>query len=156
MHAPGGRAGVCRCDQAVDCLCLPACLPACLLASTHTLTRLTKPPPFHSIPCHAPTSFPDASACFHAPALNAFMGKDAKTWAHVRRILQQLLSADSHSPLRDDPALRARALVPMAKARMHLPARIGDYTDFYSSREHATNVGVMFRSVGRSVASRLD
>lgn len=28
---------------------------------------------------------------------------------------------------------------------MHLPAKIGDYTDFYSSREHATNVGIMFR-----------
>lgn len=45
------------------------------------------------------------------------------------------------------PFLQARALVPMAQVRMHLPARIGDYTDFYSSREHATNVGVMFRCV---------
>lgn len=30
---------------------------------------------------------------------------------------------------------------------MHLPAHIGDYTDFYSSREHATNVGIMFRGI---------
>jgi fumarylacetoacetase len=36
----------------------------------------------------------------------------------------------------------------MACAHMHLPAKIGDYTDFYSSREHATNVGIMFRLVG--------
>ncbi|KFQ85370.1 Fumarylacetoacetase, partial [Phoenicopterus ruber ruber] len=38
-----------------------------------------------------------------------------------------------------------RAFVPQASATMHLPARIGDYTDFYSSRQHATNVGIMFR-----------
>jgi fumarylacetoacetase len=47
--------------------------------------------------------------------------------------------------LRDDAALRGEALVPMAAVVMHLPAEIGDYTDFYSSREHATNVGTMFR-----------
>lgn len=39
-----------------------------------------------------------------------------------------------------------RALVPQKSATMHLPARIGDYTDFYSSIHHATNVGAMFRS----------
>src|SRR5439155_11317438 len=45
----------------------------------------------------------------------------------------------------DNHALRARALVPMAEAETLLPVDIGDYTDFYSSREHATNVGVMLR-----------
>lgn len=38
-----------------------------------------------------------------------------------------------------------RALVPQSSAAMHLPATIGDYTDFYSSIHHATNVGIMFR-----------
>ena len=47
--------------------------------------------------------------------------------------------------LRDDQDLRARALVPMAEATLHLPVEIGGYTDFYSSKEHATNVGMMFR-----------
>ncbi len=76
------------------------------------------------------------------------MAQTKQTWAYVRRTLQHLLSAHPEpNPLRDDAALRARALVPMAQVRMHLPAQIGDYTDFYSSREHATNVGVMFRSV---------
>lgn len=83
------------------------------------------------------------------------MAKDRLTWSHVRRTLQALLAAQSgegnNPALRDDPGLRARALVPMAQVRMHLPARIGDYTDFYSSREHATNVGVMFRCVGVNV-----
>ena len=47
--------------------------------------------------------------------------------------------------LRDDTGLRAEALVPQARVTMHLPANIGDYTDFYSSLDHATNVGTMFR-----------
>ena len=47
--------------------------------------------------------------------------------------------------LRDDAALRGRALVPLAEARLQLPVAIGGYSDFYSSKEHATNVGSMFR-----------
>lgn len=76
------------------------------------------------------------------------MAKDRATWSYVRRTLQELLAKDGpNAALRDDVGLRARALLPMSEVRMHLPARIGDYTDFYSSREHATNVGVMFRYV---------
>jgi len=41
--------------------------------------------------------------------------------------------------------LREKVLLPLSQVQVHLPARIGDYTDFYSSREHATNVGIMFR-----------
>lgn len=41
--------------------------------------------------------------------------------------------------------LNFRAFVAQSEAEMHLPAKIGDYTDFYSSIYHATNVGVMFR-----------
>ncbi|MEZ5840440.1 MAG: fumarylacetoacetase [Hyphomicrobiales bacterium] len=47
--------------------------------------------------------------------------------------------------LRDDAALRARVLVRQADARMHRPVEVMGFTDFYSSREHATNVGMMFR-----------
>ena len=47
--------------------------------------------------------------------------------------------------LRDNDELRKRALVPMADVKMHLPIAVSGYTDFYSSKEHATNVGVMFR-----------
>lgn len=56
----------------------------------------------------------------------------------------QLLSSDE-ATLRDNEELRQKALVPQSEVTMLLPARIGDYTDFYSSREHATNVGTMFR-----------
>jgi 2-keto-4-pentenoate hydratase/2-oxohepta-3-ene-1,7-dioic acid hydratase in catechol pathway len=47
--------------------------------------------------------------------------------------------------LRDNEELRKRALMPMADVKLHLPFTISGYTDFYSSKEHATNVGVMFR-----------
>ena len=82
---------------------------------------------------------------FSEPALNAFMALGADAWAAVRERLQDLLSADGDPALRDDEALREAAIVPLSEATMHLPARVGDYTDFYSSRQHATNVGTMFR-----------
>ncbi|KAF7648435.1 hypothetical protein LDENG_00156980 [Lucifuga dentata] len=81
---------------------------------------------------------------FDQPVLNAFMALGYEAWKETRTTLQILLSA-SESTLRDDFSLRSRAFVPQAEAVMHLPADIGDYTDFYSSWDHATNVGIMFR-----------
>ncbi|XP_022410284.1 fumarylacetoacetase isoform X3 [Delphinapterus leucas] len=81
---------------------------------------------------------------FDQPALNSFMGLGQAAWKEARGLLQNLLSA-SQARLRDDTELRKRAFTSQASATMHLPATIGDYTDFYSSRHHATNVGVMFR-----------
>uniref|UniRef100_A0A8B9KJS8 Fumarylacetoacetase n=1 Tax=Astyanax mexicanus TaxID=7994 RepID=A0A8B9KJS8_ASTMX len=81
---------------------------------------------------------------FDQPTLNAFMGLGYDAWKEARRYLQKLLAANE-STLRDDVTLRTRAFVDQRSAAMHLPAEIGDYTDFYSSRDHATNVGIMFR-----------
>ena len=81
---------------------------------------------------------------FRAPVLNPFMALDAGRRRAVRLLLHGLLRADEPT-LRDDEVLRGRALRPASAVTMHLPVDIGDYTDFYSSREHATNVGVMFR-----------
>ncbi|XP_038623381.1 fumarylacetoacetase [Tachyglossus aculeatus] len=81
---------------------------------------------------------------FEQPTLNSFMGLGTAAWQEARRILQSLLSA-GNATLRDNEDLRRRAFVPQASATMHLPATIGDYTDFYSSKQHATNVGLMFR-----------
>lgn len=81
---------------------------------------------------------------FDQPTLNKFMAQGKGVWTAVRERLQALLAADN-SELRDDAALRGQVLVPQAAVTLHLPAEIGDYTDFYSSREHATNVGAMFR-----------
>jgi len=81
---------------------------------------------------------------FACPMLNAFIALGRDAWRSVRIQLSTLLDAACPS-LRDDAALRARVLVPMRDATMHLPVDIPGYTDFYSSKEHATNVGSMFR-----------
>jgi fumarylacetoacetase len=80
--------------------------------------------------------------CRHG--LNNFMLLGPGAWHHVRSILSRLLRADEPT-LRDDSKLRDQALVPLVEVEMLVPACIGDYTDFYSSREHATNVGTMLR-----------
>jgi fumarylacetoacetase len=81
---------------------------------------------------------------FAAPTLNPFMALGPKVWSATRARISELLRHD-HPELRDNEHLRQRALVPIAQARPHLPIAVAGYTDFYSSREHATNVGVMFR-----------
>ena len=76
--------------------------------------------------------------------LNALMALGRPAWTELRSKLTRLLRHDEPT-LRDDAALRNAALVPAGSVEMQLPTVIGDYTDFYSSREHATNVGVMLR-----------
>jgi len=81
---------------------------------------------------------------FSAPTLNPFMALGPKLWTRTRARISELLRHDNPE-LRDNPTLRERALVPMAQAKLHLPIAVAGYTDFYSSKEHATNVGIMFR-----------
>ncbi|HEX7937176.1 MAG TPA: fumarylacetoacetase [Paraburkholderia sp.] len=81
---------------------------------------------------------------FARDALNDFIALGRDAWRDVRVQLSHLLARDTAS-LHDDAALRAKALVRRADARLHLPVQIPGYTDFYSSKEHATNVGSMFR-----------
>ncbi|KAG8235830.1 hypothetical protein J437_LFUL016091 [Ladona fulva] len=81
---------------------------------------------------------------FNEPTLNAFMSLGRPFWLEARATLQRILAADCPI-LRDDANLRAISLIPQSEVKMHLPAEIGDYTDFYSSIYHATNVGIMFR-----------
>ena len=87
----------------------------------------------------------DGASVFDQPALNAFMALGKPAWDRVRSRLQDLLSIDGDAALRDNAVLLESACVGVAEVTMHLPAEIGDYTDFYSSRQHATNVGTMFR-----------
>ena len=81
---------------------------------------------------------------FSTPSLNTFMALGPKMWSRTRARISELLRYDNPE-LRDNDHLRKRALVPMAETRLHLPIAVAGYTDFYSSKEHATNVGVMFR-----------
>ncbi|HWY85903.1 MAG TPA: fumarylacetoacetase, partial [Gemmataceae bacterium] len=80
----------------------------------------------------------------HQETLNEFMGRGPAAWREVRGLVSNLLRHDVGT-LRDHGVWREQALVPQADVRMHLPVRIENYTDFYSSREHATNVGTMLR-----------
>jgi fumarylacetoacetase len=81
---------------------------------------------------------------FAVPSLNAFMAQGPKVWARTRARISELLRHD-HDELRDNAELRKLALVPMREVKLHLPITVSGFTDFYSSKEHATNVGVMFR-----------
>lgn len=87
---------------------------------------------------------------FAQPSLNRFMGMGRGVWQRSRRSLQRYLSADNHSLAQDAPA-RAALFYPQDAVTLHLPIEIGDYTDFYSSREHATNVGAMFRDPDKAL-----
>jgi fumarylacetoacetase len=83
-------------------------------------------------------------AVFGQSSLNDFMSLGHVAWHEARTAISRLLHHDE-SGLRDNADLRERALVPLAEVELLLPVEIGDYTDFYSSRDHATNVGVMMR-----------
>jgi len=84
------------------------------------------------------------SQVFSRPTLNAFLALGRLAWSEARSTISRLLRADEPT-LRDNAKLRERVLIPTAEVAMLLPADIGDYTDFYSSREHASNVGTMLR-----------
>lgn len=93
----------------------------------------------------------DATATFRRPTLNAFMELPRLAWLATRARLTELLGAGGDAALQEDAALRTAAIVPFSEVTMHLPAQIPNYTDFYSSREHATNVGIMFRGSGNAL-----
>jgi len=85
---------------------------------------------------------------FAANSLNAIMGHGKEGIRALRHALSALFSiggSHSRTGLKDHPEHHRRILVPISEVTMLLPVEIGDYTDFYSSKEHATNVGTMFR-----------
>lgn len=92
----------------------------------------------------------DEERVFSQPTLNAFMAQGRAVWRETRSTLQVLLDAEVPT-LRDDEALCEAALIPMDAVTLYLPVDIGDYTDFYSSLEHATNVGTMLRGKDKAL-----
>jgi len=76
--------------------------------------------------------------------LNALMGAGKQGMRDLRNRLSSLLQL-GNAELQGNADLLTVAMIPVADANMHMPVHVGDYTDFYSSREHATNVGTMFR-----------
>ena len=81
---------------------------------------------------------------FMQDTLNDFISDGKKTWRLVRNRLAELFDAENPK-LRDNAEHKEIILFNVSEIEMLLPVQIGDYTDFYSSKEHATNVGKMFR-----------
>lgn len=74
---------------------------------------------------------------FQTKTLNNFIALGRPVWRALREKLQTLIQHENNE--------LKKCLVNQSDATMHMPVHIGDYTDFYSSEEHATNVGIMFR-----------
>ncbi|MBC62508.1 MAG: fumarylacetoacetase [Zetaproteobacteria bacterium] len=81
---------------------------------------------------------------FHHSSLNEFINLGKVEWDKTRQKLRELLSFDCPI-IRDKPVLKEQCLHKRSEVEMLLPIQVGDYTDFYSSIEHASNVGSMFR-----------
>ncbi len=91
----------------------------------------------------------EGTEVFHEPTLNAFMSMGRKAWKEARLVISRLLRQEAFGgDLGDNNDLKNMALISMNEVEMQLPVDIGDYTDFYSSKEHATNVGKMLRPDG--------
>jgi fumarylacetoacetase len=81
---------------------------------------------------------------FAQPYLNDLMAFGRLKTRELRNRIAELLS-DENEEFKEEEDLLEDLLVPMSEAQMLMPVKVGDYTDFYSSKEHATNVGTMFR-----------
>jgi fumarylacetoacetase len=93
----------------------------------------------------APANEADVRALFGRPNLNAFLAAGRPTWRAVRAALQAVFDIGAPAETRERVA---HALVAQHDATLHCPVAPGDYVDFYSSLEHATNVGRIFRPSG--------
>ena len=81
---------------------------------------------------------------FLQDTLNDFISDGKKTWRAVRNRISEIFDIDNPN-LQNNEDHKKVILFSMDEIEMQLPVQIGDYTDFYSSKEHATNVGTMFR-----------
>ncbi|MGS2739156.1 fumarylacetoacetase [Sinomicrobium sp. M5D2P17] len=81
---------------------------------------------------------------FLQDSLNDFISDGKKTWRLVRNRIAELFDINNPA-LQENQGHRHIVLFTLDEIEMQLPVQIGDYTDFYSSKEHATNVGKMFR-----------
>ncbi|KAL2879794.1 hypothetical protein SGCOL_004837 [Colletotrichum sp. CLE4] len=97
---------------------------------------------FHALP-----SIQEHVSVFSSTTLNDFAALGRKVHREVRTYLQSILAENTpHAGLlKDNAELRKTALIPFSEIQNHLPLAIGDYTDFYAGKNHAYNVGVLFR-----------
>jgi fumarylacetoacetase len=81
---------------------------------------------------------------FNHDSLNPFIASGKPYWRFMRERLTEIFE-ETNPKLRDYEKLKNEILIPAVDVQMLMPVKVGDYTDFYSSIEHATNVGIMFR-----------
>lgn len=81
---------------------------------------------------------------FLQDTLNDFIADGRKTWRAVRDRIAEIFD-ENNETLKNNEEHRTRVLFTLDEIEMQMPVQVGDYTDFYSSKEHATNVGTMFR-----------
>ncbi len=84
------------------------------------------------------------NSVFSNQYLNDFIALGKQTWRNVRERISNLLSENNHE-LQDQKDIHYKIFHFIGNVQMQIPVKIGDYTDFYSSIDHATNVGTMFR-----------
>lgn len=84
------------------------------------------------------------SGIFEKEYLNDFIALGKPLWHSLRERIKILLKSDN-GELRDNKDAISKCLFKMEDMELLMPVKVGDYTDFYSSKEHATNVGSMFR-----------
>ncbi len=89
-------------------------------------------------------NLPFALEDFDCSSLNQLMKKGKRATSDLRNRLSKLFS-DTNKDLKNNSHHVGQVLIPAEDIEMCMPVEIGDYTDFYSSRDHATNVGTMFR-----------
>ena len=96
----------------------------------------------HNLALFHPIELPNG--LFERPALNDFIALGQPVWRAVRQRLADLIG----NPDSELYSFASLVLVPLTDVTMHLPVRIGDYTDFYAGIHHAENVGRLFRPEG--------
>jgi fumarylacetoacetase len=87
---------------------------------------------------------------FNRPELNDFIALGKTAWHDLRESLSDMFNVDNHL-MRDYVQTSEDILFPFKDVEMMMPVKVGDYTDFYSSEQHATNLGTIFRDAANAL-----
>jgi fumarylacetoacetase len=112
------------------------------------LSELSAAGGFSSLP-----SIQSHLSVFSQTTLNDFAALGQSNHRSVRKYLQSILADDTKHPdvLKSNKAFQDKVLYPLSSVQVHLPMKIGDYTDFYAGLNHAFNVGVLFRGADNAL-----
>lgn len=90
---------------------------------------------------------------FSSPSLNAFAALGRPIHRQVRQYLQEIFLDETPFPaiLKDNKPLQAECIISLTEVHMHLPMEIGDFTDFFAGKNHAYNVGMLFRGAASAL-----